>query len=123
MNNNKQNIVIKFNEAINNRDAETLSTLMTDDHVFVDSAGQSFKGREKAIETWQGFFEAFPDYKNHFNILIEEDDLVVITGRSSCSNEPMLDGPALWTAKVQDGKVSEWRVYDDTQKNRKHLRV
>jgi len=119
---NSTDVVTKFNEAINNRDAEALSALITDNHVFIDSANQSFKGKEKAVETWQGFFDAFPDYKNHFDTLTEKSGLVVVTGKSTCSFKD-LDGPALWTAKVEDGKVSEWRVYDDTPENRKLLGI
>jgi hypothetical protein len=44
-------------------------------------------------------------------------------GRSVCSTEPALDGPAIWTASAADGKVSEWRVYQDTPSNRSHLGI
>jgi hypothetical protein len=40
-----------------------------------------------------------------------------------CSTEPALDGPAIWTASAADGKVSEWRVYQDTPSNRSHLGI
>lgn len=49
-------------------------------------------------------------------------DLVVMVGSSHCS-EKALDGPALWSAKVREGKVSEWRVYDDTPRNRERLGI
>jgi ketosteroid isomerase-like protein len=115
-------IVTRFNESINNRDIDTLAAFITDDHSFIDSADQSFQGKEKVVETWKGFFVAFPDYKNHFDTLTEKDELVIVTGRSTCSFKE-LNGPALWTAKIRDGKVSEWRVYDDTSENRKRLSV
>jgi ketosteroid isomerase-like protein len=115
-------IVTKFNESINNRDVDTLAAFITDDHAFIDSADQSFQGKEKVVETWKGFFGAFPDYKNHFDTLTETDELVVATGRSTSSFKD-LDGPALWTAKIRAGKVSEWRVYEDTSENRKRLGV
>jgi ketosteroid isomerase-like protein len=115
-------IVINFNKSINNRDIDTLADLMTDDHTFIDSTDQSFTGKDKAVDAWRGFFDAFPDYKNHFDTLTEKDELVIVTGRSTCSFKD-LDGAALWTAKVRDGKVSEWRVYDDSPKNRARLNV
>lgn len=43
-----------------------------------------------------------------------------MVGHSECSEE-ILDGPALWTAVIKDGRVQEWRVYDDTEENRKKL--
>ena len=34
-----------------------------------------------------------------------------------------LDGPAIWTARIEDGKVSEWRLYEDTPANRARLGI
>jgi len=42
---------------------------------------------------------------------------VAIAGYSTCSYGP-LDRPALWSARVRDGLVSEWRVVGDTPENR-----
>jgi hypothetical protein len=47
----------------------------------------------------------------------------VTVGRSVCSTEPALDAPAIWTASAADGKLSEWRVYEDTPSNRSHLGI
>lgn len=41
-------------------------------------------------------------------------------GRSRCS-EPALDGPAIWAAIVRDARVAEWRVYVDSDDNRRTL--
>jgi uncharacterized protein (TIGR02246 family) len=86
--------VIAFNEAINRRDVGALAELMTDDHTFVDSAGSVLAGKDEVLAAWEGFFESFPD-----------------------------NGPAIWTAKTLDGKVSEWRVYEDTPANRRRLGI
>ena len=51
-----------------------------------------------------------------------EGDSVSIAGYSVCSYEP-LDGPALWSARVRDGLVSEWRVHKDTPENRESLKL
>ena len=40
----------------------------------------------------------------------------------SISVDP-LDGPSLWSAKVHEGRVSEWRVYEDTDQNRRNLKL
>ena len=116
-------IVIAFNQAITEQDVDKLAALMTNDHTFIDSAGQKFEGKEKAVEIWQGFFAAFPDYQNHFEKLVEKDGLVIATGKSTCSNEPALDGSALWTVMQRDEQVSEWRVYEDTAANRLLLQL
>jgi hypothetical protein len=67
-------------------------------------------------------FAAFPDYRNIFDRLVVQAGSVVVLGRSSCS-EARLDGPALWVAKVSDGKIAEWHVYDDTPTLRRTLGV
>lgn len=59
----------------------------------------------------------YPDYENHFSTLESRDNLVLIIGHSTCSIEPV-DGPALWTAKIENDLVAEWRVYFDTIDNR-----
>lgn len=118
-----QRAVIAFNEAINRRDIHALEKLMTDDHAFIDSANAVLAGKQAALNAWKGFFRAFPDYRNYWSTIGPRDGAVMALGRSVCSTEPALDGPAIWTAKTSDGKVSEWRVYEDTPANRKRLGI
>lgn len=104
------NVAMKFNEKINQRDLEGLAHLMTDDHAFIDNAGNVTKGKKGMKEAWGKFFEQFPDYKNIFNSVTVQNNVVVMVGCSCCSYKP-LDGPNVWTAKVNGNQVSEWRVY------------
>ena len=115
-------VVVEFNDAINFQSLPDLEALMTDDHRFLDSAGNLVEGRAACVAAWSGFFEAFPDYRNVFGTISEHGDQVVIRGHSECS-VPELDGPALWSARVTDGKVSEWRVYEDNALNRGSLNL
>ncbi len=101
---------LKFNEKINQRDLEGLAMLMTDDHTFIDNAGEVTQGKAAMKEGWREFFESYPDYRNVFNTITVRDDVVVMVGYSTCSYEP-LKGPSIWTARVHGGRVSEWRVY------------
>jgi ketosteroid isomerase-like protein len=114
---------VAFNEAINGRDLGALDELMTDDHTFVDSDGNVLAGRKRVLEAWEGFFEAFPDYRNEWARVMATGSTVIAVGRSTCSTEPALDGPAIWAARTADGKVSEWRVYEDTPSNRIDLGI
>jgi hypothetical protein len=50
-------------------------------------------------------------------------DLVVIVGKSTCSNEEKLNTNALWSARIRNDKVSEWQVYEDNPENRKRLQI
>jgi ketosteroid isomerase-like protein len=115
--------VIAFNEAINRRDLPALEDLMTDDHTFIDSAGGVVSGKQAVLNAWEGFFRAFPDYRNEWSTVVAKDGALVALGSSACSTEPGLDGPAIWTAETHDGKVSEWRVYEDTPAIRQRLGI
>jgi len=117
-----QSVVLQFNECINRRDVKGLSDLMTEDHVFIDSDDDVHSGKEAMIEGWRNFFNRYPDYRNHFSTLESRGNLVLVTGYSTCSFEP-LDGPAIWTARAENGLVAEWRVYLDTAENRKKLNL
>ncbi len=118
----RQQLVEQFNDCITRADLTGLGALMTDDHRFVDSGGQGWSGRDRCLEAWSGFFEAFPGYRNVFGSVDSKGGVVVVTGHSECV-EPSLDGPAIWTATVAGDRVAEWRVYDDTAEAREALGV
>lgn len=99
---------LRFNEKINQRDRDGLVELMTDDHTFIDNSGDIDKNMK---EGWRRFFENHPDYRNIFTSVTVNNNVVVMVGYSTCSNEPRLNGPSMWTAKVRERRVSEWRVY------------
>jgi hypothetical protein len=96
---------------------------MTDGHTFIDSDDSVLAGKATVLKAWEGFFDAFPDYRNDWSSVISTGGGLTALGRSVCSTEPALDGPAIWTARVEDDKVSEWRVYEDTPANRARLGV
>lgn len=93
---------------------------MTDDHVFIDSAGAAVSGKSACLAAWRGFFNAFPGYHNAFDCIQMSGDVIAVSGRSFCS-DPRLAGPALWTAKLGDARIREWRVYEDTKETRRTL--
>ena len=118
-----QSAAIAFNEAINRRDLDSLDRLMADDHTFIDSDDNVLSGKEEVLKAWEGFFEAFSDYRNDWSKVMPVGGTLTAVGRSVCSTEPALDGPAIWTARIGEGKVSEWRVYEDTPANRARLGI
>jgi ketosteroid isomerase-like protein len=117
-----RNIVTAFNDCITRRDIDGLSKLMTDDHVFIDAVNNRISGKARCIEAWNGFFDAFPDYRNRFERVVMVGNEAVIIGHSVCS-DVRLAGPALWTAKMEGELIAEWRVYEDTGANRARLGV
>jgi hypothetical protein len=45
-----------------------------------------------------------------------------VLGRSLCTLEA-LDGPAIWRAVVRNGRLAEWRVYEDNEDARRTLGI
>ena len=102
-------IALEFNQKINKQDLEGLAELTTDDHTFIDNFGEITKGKDVMKEGWREFFKKYPDYRNIITSVTIQDNVVVMVGYSTCSYAP-LEGPSIWTARVRDGLVSEWRV-------------
>ncbi|HKR06107.1 MAG TPA: nuclear transport factor 2 family protein [Bacteroidia bacterium] len=118
----QKTIALQFNDCINIRDIAGFERLMSDNHTFIDTGNNVTTGKQACLTIWKGFFKMFPDYKNVFNTITASDNLVIMIGYSVCSDK-RLNGPAIWTAKITDGKISEWRIYEDTAKNRLQLDI
>jgi ketosteroid isomerase-like protein len=118
---NEINVVKAFIAAINRRDLSELSSLMAEDHTFVDSLGAVQSGRENMIAGWQEYFRMFPDYKLHVDHILQDRELVAVFGSASGTYngkrglvpENRIDMPAAWKAVVENGKVRLWQVYTD----------
>jgi ketosteroid isomerase-like protein len=106
-----KSITAAFNDAINRRDLAALGRLMTADHRFVDTEGRIVAGKLACLVAWRQFFDAFPDYRNVFEHVGTDGDVVLVIGRSECA-EPLLAGPAQWRVRVDGSSVVEWRVFD-----------
>jgi ketosteroid isomerase-like protein len=112
--------VQKFNACINSHNVDGLAEFMTDDVIMKDENSIVVKGKEAFKNAWVQFFDMCPDYRNHFTRIESQKNLVIIVGSSTCSNN-MVNGPALWTARVENGLIAEWRILEDTEANRKRL--
>jgi ketosteroid isomerase-like protein len=114
-------IVQAFNNAINGGDVELLSSLMTDDFTFIDASGAAHSGIKEMIEGWKDFFCMFPDYKNNFEIILQDGKLVVAIGTASGTYngnrgpvpENRIKWTAAWKAIVENEKIKLWQVYAD----------
>ncbi len=113
---------LQFNEYINKHDIKGLSSLMSEDHTFIDRANKVDKGKESMTKGWIEFFASFPDYKNNFTRVESRDDLVILLGYAYWNEERKYD-PAIWTAKIENDLVAEWRIYEDTGENREKLDI
>ena len=115
--------VLKFLECINRHDADNLAELMTEDHVFIDSLGQSVSGRENMRLGWRGYFAFCPDYWVSHEQIFPSGGLVAVFG--AAGGTIAADGKlppenkwrtsAAWLAIVERGLVKQWRVYADNK--------
>jgi uncharacterized protein (TIGR02246 family) len=135
----------RFVEAINRQDVQALAELMTPDHRFTDSLGNTVRGRESMREGWKLYFQIVPDYRLDIEETYVNDSAVVMLGVAGgtyshgfesvrATGMPIVlpDGtskvlnkwqtPAAVRARIEDGLVAEWRVYADNEPIRKLMR-
>ncbi len=115
--------VLGFLDLINRHDVERLAESMTEDHVFIDSLGQSIAGREKMRSGWRGYFAFCPDYwVSHEQIFAEGNRVAVfgaaggtVSADGKLPPENQWRTSAAWLAIVENGLVSQWSVYADNK--------
>ena len=113
---------LQFNECINAQDIDGLSALMSEDHTFIDREDETCAGKQKMTQGWIEFFESFPEYRNTFIRVESHDDLVILTGYATWSKGAEPDH-VIWTARIENDLVAEWRVHHDTEENRKRFNI
>ena len=110
-----------FVNAINQANIAELNKLMSEDHIFVDSAGRKEEGRENMIKGWKTYFEMFPDYRIEIGDIIQEKEIVgafgtatgTYRGKRGLVPQNIIKMPAAWRAIIKDDKVKLWQVYAD----------
>jgi ketosteroid isomerase-like protein len=115
--------VLHFLDCINKGDADNLAELMTEDHVFIDSLGDSVRGRDKMCAAWRGYFSFCPDYWVSHEKILEGGNTVAVFGAAGgtiAANgklppENKWRTPAAWLAVAENSLVKEWRVYADNK--------
>ena len=118
----KEILIFKaFVNAINKADLEELNKLMSEDHIFIDSAGTKDEDRENMIKGWKTYFEMFPDYKIEIEDIIQGKEIIgafgtatgTYKGKRGLVPQNVIKMPAAWRAVIKDGKVKLWQVYAD----------
>jgi ketosteroid isomerase-like protein len=102
--------------AINSHDVTGLASLMTVEHVFVDSLGNRVRGASSMEACWRAYFGMCPDYWIRADHVIAADDTILAAGEAGGA----IDGeswrtPAAWKAVIRDGRVLEWQVFADNK--------
>ncbi len=112
-----------FVDAINGHDVEAICALMTPEHRFIDSLGNVVEGREKMRAAWKGYFGMVPDYTIAIEEVHGDASIVVMFGQAGGTYAPSGElqpenrwkTPAAFRARIEAGKVAEWRVYADNE--------
>ena len=111
----EKKVVLQFIEALNNADIEEIANLMSEDHVFIDSGGGKYTGKETMKQGWIVYFDMFPDYKIEPIDITEKDSTIGVFGYASGSYKGIKNNyfriPASWKAIVKEGKIKHWQVY------------
>jgi uncharacterized protein (TIGR02246 family) len=115
--------VLQFLERINQRDAEKVAELMTEDHLFVDSLGHTVRGREQMRAGWRGYYAFCPDYWVSHEEILQNGNMVAVFGSAGGTiaangklpSENKWRTAAAWLAVVENYLVKEWRVYADNK--------
>jgi ketosteroid isomerase-like protein len=116
-------VVLQFMDRINQRNADKLAELVTEDHLFVDSLGNSIRGREKIRIAWRGYYSFCPDYWVSHDEIFSDGDKVAVFGSAGGTiaaggkmpAENKWRTPAAWLATVDKDLMQEWRVYADNK--------
>src|SRR5215469_11573130 len=107
-------IVLKFEQLINSRSADSVCTLLTPDSVFIDSLENRITGPDKPRGAWQAYFKMVPDYSISHTEIFASGDTVAMFGYAQgtlakggeLKKENFWKTPAAWRAVVRDGKIA-----------------
>ena len=119
-------VVFSFIDRANRGDVDGLAELMTDDHALEVLDEAPLVGKASNIEAWRGYMSAFPDYVIYPHQLAEHDGLVAVVGHTTGSHLGLPDEEErtltiIWSAQVDRGRLSLWRIEEDTPERREEL--
>jgi uncharacterized protein (TIGR02246 family) len=122
-------VVESFVAAINAGDLERLTSLMTEDHTFIDADGKEYSGRDRMHDGWSEYFSLVPDF--HIEVLeaYSRGNRVVLTGiaEGTFSKNGLLHPenhwrvPAAWRAETRGDHVAVWQLYVNPEPMREIL--
>jgi hypothetical protein len=105
-----RSIVLQFIELVNQGDLDGMASFVSDDVVFTDILGRVYQEKD----FMENYLSAFPNYKIHVHYALQGGNGVAIFGKTSGSHVP----PEIeehewlvWTAEIEDGLISKWRIY------------
>ena len=123
-------VVLKFEQIINSRNAQAICDWMTADGEFIDSLGNRIKGKEKLLSAWSGYYKMVPDYSISHSEIFADGNTVAVFGSAQgtfskdgqIKKEDFWKMPASWRAVVKAGKIAVWQVFADNEPLRAIMR-
>jgi hypothetical protein len=118
--------VISFIDCVNRGDLDGLTAVMDEQHTLRVLAEEPLRGRDANAEAWGGYFTAFPDYVIYPRQIASDGERVAVIGSTTGSHLGLPDDEesaltVIWEASVRDGRLTEWRVREDSAKSRIEL--
>jgi ketosteroid isomerase-like protein len=124
-------VLIKFIEAINNHDVEGILKIITKDHIFIDSLGQSMQGAGAMKIAWVKYFDIVPDYEITIHEVFEKENIMVIVGKAKGTyaesgkvvGANKWETTAAWRAVISTERIAQWQVFADNEPIRRVIRA
>jgi ketosteroid isomerase-like protein len=125
-----ESVTNAFVRALNRQDVEGMLALMTPAHRLVDSMGTVVEGLEKMRAGWAGYFKMVPDYTLAIEETYSSGPVVILMGvaqgtftrTGELGPENQWRTPIALRAFVEDGLITEWRVYADNEPIRRLMK-
>lgn len=121
---------LRFVDCINHKDVDGIVEMLADGHLFVDLDGNEHVFDANSGRTaWSGYFKMAPRYLIHVSHAYAAGDVAVLTGRTTGSHlhlpheKEFQEHMLIWSARVRDGKLLDWRLWYDNPSNRARLGV
>jgi ketosteroid isomerase-like protein len=123
-------VVLKFEQAINSRNAEAVCAMLPPDSVFIDSLGNRISDASKMRPAWEGYFKMVPDYSISHSEIFANADTVALFGSAQgtfskngkINKENFWTMPAAWRAVIKDGRIALWQIFADNEPIRAIMR-
>jgi limonene-1,2-epoxide hydrolase len=114
--------VLEFVERINAHDVDGILELMSDDYRFINSAGDTFRGKAFMRATWRAHFVQYPDFQIRIDRVLADEEAVGLFGTAQGTlnadgqilEENHWEVPAAFLGIARDGRMLHWQVFSDT---------
>jgi len=121
--NSPEFVTSAFIRALNRQDVEGMLALMSPNHRLVDSMGTVVEGLEKMRPGWEGYFKMVPDYALAIEEMYASGPVVLLLGiaqgtytrTGQLTAENRWHTPIALRAFVEDGLITEWKIYADNE--------